>query len=168
MTSSYLGRPIECAMLAAMKVTMLLADAAQAAEGKLYILGGGWSVTGPQPVPQAIALLIEVPWDQTNMRHQWTLELLDSDGHPITARDPAGNEQPIRLGGEFEVGRPAGLTPGTPVAVPLAINLAPLPLAPGRRYVWTLTIDDQRHEDWRLAFNTRPGTLPEGFQALGG
>lgn len=29
-----------------MKVTMLLADAATVAEGKLYILGGGWSVTG--------------------------------------------------------------------------------------------------------------------------
>ena len=32
-----------------MKVTMLLADSAQAIEGKLYILGGGWSITGPDP-----------------------------------------------------------------------------------------------------------------------
>jgi hypothetical protein len=139
-----------------MRVTMMLADAAQAADGKLYILGGGWSVTGPAPVPQAIALLIDVPWDQTNMRHQWLLELLDSDGHPATGKDPEGNEQPIQLGGEFEVGRPAGLTPGTPIGVPVAINLAPPPLEAGRRYVWTLTIDGQGHEDWRLAFSTRP------------
>ena len=36
-----------------MKATLLLADAAQAAEGKLYVLGGGWSVTGPGPAPMA-------------------------------------------------------------------------------------------------------------------
>jgi hypothetical protein len=41
---------------------MLLADAAQEAAGKLYILGGGWSVTGPQMPPMAIALKIDVPW----------------------------------------------------------------------------------------------------------
>jgi hypothetical protein len=142
-------------MLAPMKVTLLLADAAQAAEGKLYILGGGWGITGPQPVPHAIALLIEVPWDQANVRHEWAIELLDSDGQAVTAPDPSSNQQPIRLFGTFEVGRPPGLLPGTPIAVPLAINLAPLPLEPGRRYVWTLTIDEQTHEDWRLAFSTR-------------
>jgi hypothetical protein len=27
-----------------MKLTMLLADAAEAVNGKLYILGGGWSI----------------------------------------------------------------------------------------------------------------------------
>jgi hypothetical protein len=31
-----------------MKVTMMRADAVQAVAGKLYILGGGWSVTGPE------------------------------------------------------------------------------------------------------------------------
>ena len=39
-----------------MKVTILLADAAQAAEGKLYVLGGGWSITGPDPSPMALAI----------------------------------------------------------------------------------------------------------------
>jgi hypothetical protein len=29
-----------------MRVTMMLADAAQVSEGKLYILGGGWSIAG--------------------------------------------------------------------------------------------------------------------------
>src|SRR5213078_2286630 len=63
-----------------LRATLLLADAAQAVEGKLYVLGGGWSVTGPQPVPMAIALKIDVPWDQANTRHSWRLELLDADG----------------------------------------------------------------------------------------
>src|SRR5207244_5203833 len=38
------------------KVTILLADAAQAVEGKLYVLGGGWSTTGPDPAPMARAI----------------------------------------------------------------------------------------------------------------
>ena len=45
----------------------MLADAAQAVEGKLYILGGGWSVTGPEPSASAIAAYIQVPWDRTNV-----------------------------------------------------------------------------------------------------
>ena len=44
-----------------MKVTVMLADYAQGADGKLTIVGGGWSVTGPMPVPFAIAVLFQVP-----------------------------------------------------------------------------------------------------------
>ncbi len=32
-----------------MRVTMILADAAQVVDNNSYILGGGWSVTGPGP-----------------------------------------------------------------------------------------------------------------------
>ena len=35
---------------------MILADSAQVADGKLYILGGGWSITGPDPTPSAVAI----------------------------------------------------------------------------------------------------------------
>ena len=136
---------------------MLLADAAQAAEGKLYVLGGGWSITGPQPVPSAIAIHIEIPWDQANMQHSWRLELVDSDGEPVRIETPdQPDPQPLVLEGNFEIGRPPGLTPGTPLGLPLAINLGPLPIPPGRRYEWRLTIDQESDEDWRLAFSTRP------------
>lgn len=134
-----------------MKVTMLLADAAQVSEGKLYIMGGGWAITGPQPTPSAIGVLVEVPWDQANMRHRWSLALVDSDGHPVTA-----NDQPVTIQGELEVGRPPGLTPGTPIGTALALNLGPMQLAPGNRYEWRLTMGSESHEDWRLAFSTRP------------
>ena len=46
------------------KVTMLLCDAAQVADGKLFVLGGGWSLTGPDPMPSAIALKIDVGWHE--------------------------------------------------------------------------------------------------------
>ena len=67
-----------------MKVTMLLADAAQAVDNKLYILGGGWSITGPAPTPMAFALKIEVPWNDTNRKYQLRLILMQLMG-PVSA-----------------------------------------------------------------------------------
>lgn len=138
-----------------MKVTMLLADSAQAVGGKLYILGGGWSITGPDPVPFAIALKIEVPWDEANRPHKFTLALLNADGHPVRLPTPGG-EQPVEIHGNLEVGRPAGLTPGTPLDSTTALNFAGLPIPPGGRYVWRLTIDGRSDENWEVAFSTRP------------
>jgi len=139
------------------KVTLMLADAAQAADGKLYIMGGGWSVIGPDPAPTAIAVYIQVPWDRTNVRHSFRLDLVDSDGQPIAFPDQTGLEQPVVIGGDFEVGRPVGVKPGSYIDVPLAINIGPLPLDPGRQYEWRLTVDEESREDWRLPFATRPG-----------
>lgn len=137
-----------------MRVTILLADSAQAVAGKLYILGGGWSVTGPGPVPSALAIKIEVPWDRANQRHDLQIALLDVDGQPVKVPTPAG-DLPLELKSQFEVGRPAGVLPGTPLDVALAVNLGPLPLRPGQRYVWRCTIDGDTHEDWQVAFSTR-------------
>jgi hypothetical protein len=137
------------------KVTILLADAAQAAEGKLYVLGGGWSITGPDPSPMALAIKIEVPWDQANTPHSCRLELLDSDGQPVEAETPEG-EQPIVFEASFEVGRPPGVKQGTPIDLPLAVNMPPVPLEPGGRYEWRLLIDGRTEPDWRVAFSTRP------------
>jgi hypothetical protein len=139
-----------------MKVTMLLADAAQAVNGKLYILGGGWSVAGPDPTPMAIALKIEVPWDEANRLHEFILELLNADDQPVRVPTPDG-DRPIELRGNFEVGRPAGLVVGTPLDTTLAINIGPLPIPPGGRYVWRLSIDGRADENWELAFSTRTG-----------
>jgi hypothetical protein len=145
-----------------MMVTMLLADAAQAIDNKLYILGGGWSITGPGPVPSAIALQIKVPWNQANELHRLRLELVDSDGTPVLVQtEPGGDEEPLVVETPFEVGRPAGLTPGTPIDLSLALSVAPLPLQPASRYEWRLTIDGHAEDDWHVAFSTRgPGQEP--------
>src|SRR3954454_25236903 len=68
---------------APVKVTMLLADFAQVADGKLTVVGGGWSLSGPEPTPFGIAILVHVPWDQANRRHTLRLELIDADGQPV-------------------------------------------------------------------------------------
>lgn len=144
-----------------MKALLLLADAAQVADGKLNLLGGGWSVTGPTPTPSAVAVKIEVPWDATNMRHHFQLELFTDDGHAVMVPGPDGELQRVEIGGEFEVGRPPGLRPGTPIDVPLAVNIGPLPLQPDSRFTWRLTIDGETHEEWQASFSTRP--LPPGM-----
>ena len=134
-----------------MKVTMMLADSAQAVGGKLYILGGGWSAIGPEPTPSAIAIKVEVPWVEANVKHKLVVSLLDDDARPVQIGD-----QIIEVKGEFEVGRPPGLPAGTPLDATLAINIGPLPLEPGKRYVWRLSIDGESREDWYVGFNTRP------------
>jgi hypothetical protein len=143
-----------------MKVAMMLADAAQAAEGKLYVLGGGWSVTGPEPSPFAIAMLVEVPWDLCNAKHKLRLELIDSDGEPVVVPTAAG-EEPLFVEADFEVGRPPGVKPGTPMTMPVPINMGPQPIPPGGRYEWRLTIDGQAEEGWTLPFSTRPAAGQE-------
>jgi len=80
-----------------------------------------------------------------------------ADGNPVLVQsDPNGEGQLIKVDGEFEVGRPAGLLPGTPIDAALALNVPPLPLPPGGRYVWELKIDGRTEEDWHLPFSTRP------------
>lgn len=136
---------------------MLLADYVVVADGKLTIVGGGWSQTGPEPAPFGIGLLIQVPWDQANTPHQFKVELLDADGAAVSFdEDDPDNEsdQSVEFGGEFEVGCPPGLKPGTPLDFPVAVNSVPLPLEPGR-YEWRLTIDEQSRQDWTLPFTVR-------------
>jgi hypothetical protein len=132
---------------------MLLADYAVVSDGKLTIVGGGWSQTGPEPAAFGIGLLIQVPWDQANTMHAFSVELVDSDGAEVVLEED-DDEQTVAFGGEFEVGRPPGLKPGTPLDFPVAVNSTPLPLEPGR-YEWRLTIDGNSREDWTLPFTVR-------------
>lgn len=136
------------------EVTLLLCDHVAAAEGKLYINGAGWTLTGPKPAPSAIALLMAIPWDLANTPIRFTLRLLQADGQPVTQHGPAG-ETAVEVGGQVEVGRPPGTTPGTSLPAPLAINIPPLVLPPGERFSWELTVNGESREGWHLAFSTR-------------
>ena len=135
-----------------MKATVILADFAEAINGKLYIMGGGWSITGPDPTPSALAVKLEVPWDESNRQHTLRLALIDDDDQPVI---PIGGEKPFEITGGFEVGRPTGLPAGTPLENVFALNLPPIPLERGKRYLWRLWVDDQTKEDWQVAFLVR-------------
>ncbi len=133
-----------------MNATLLLADAAQSLNNKLYILGGGATAITPDR-PTAIAMKIDVPWDQTNIKHRWELKLIDSDGNPVMFTTE-GNVKPIEISGTFEMGRPTGHPPGSPVAMVRAIQFSPLPLKAGLRYVWELSINSETKPEWQVIF----------------
>lgn len=137
------------------KVTMLLADSAQVAEGKLYILGGGWSLIGPDPAPSAVAIKLELDWHETDRMHHWELFLEDADGQPVTFMSENGLES-IEIRGELSAMRPEGLMEGTPVDIPMAINLGPLPIEPGNRFTWKFLLDGEAIEGGSIGFTTRP------------
>ncbi len=133
---------------------MMLCDAAQVADGKLYILGGGWSLVGPDPMPSAVALKIDVDWTEAGSPHHWELYLVDADGQAVLVDTPEG-PKPMEVRGDFEVRRPENVPEGSPIDVALAVNFGPLPLRPGSRFTWRLTIDGEAAPDWVLAFSTR-------------
>ena len=138
-----------------MNVTMLLADSAQVADGKLYILGGGWSVTGPDPVPSAVALKVSVDSPEFNVEHHWELFLEDADGKLVHFDTPEG-QQSIEVRGDFSAGAPEGVPVGTPVDVPIAVNFGPIPLDPGERYTWRMVVDGESLPGGQVSFTTRP------------
>lgn len=132
---------------------IILCDAAQAdsGTGKLHMLGAGWTVIGTPTSPHAVALMVQVPWDRATEKLPVRIELLDSDGKPV---EMPGAEGPQSIAGEaeLEVGRPPGVAHGSPLSAVFALNVAQLPLAPGR-YEWRASVDGD--------------TQAESFQVLG-
>jgi hypothetical protein len=143
---------------------MLLADSAQSIEGKLYVLGGGWSTTGPAPAPSAIALKIDVPWDEANRAHPMRLELLTSDGKPVEMPGPQGLA-PVLIEARLEVGRPPGITAGVPLDATFAVNISPMPLV-GGRYEWRCSLPEADISS-ACAFTVRPQPPQQQFRISG-
>jgi hypothetical protein len=120
---------------------VLLCDAAVAdPSGKLHMLGAGWSMTGSPTSPQAVAVLLKIPWDRANERLTLQLRLLDPDGRAV-AVGIAGGTQEVTMAGEIEAGRPPGVAPGSQLDAALAFSVPSLPLPPGR-YQWRLDVAD--------------------------
>jgi hypothetical protein len=123
-----------------MDADLILCDHAEAVNGKLYINGGGWNLlfAPDRPINISLAILIEVPWTETNTPHVFRADLLTADGDVVSVD---GNE--ISLTGQFEVGRPPGIKPGTSLNTPLAMQINALSL-PAGGYEWRLFIDEDQ------------------------
>lgn len=115
---------------------LMLADSAQAVDGKLYILGGGWrAVTGqrlPFSHPMAIAVGFLVDWTETNRQHQFNLTIQADDT----------KENLAQLEGTLEVGRPVGIPAGTQQRALFALNMTPEFKSDGP-YTVSLLVDGQ-------------------------
>jgi len=127
---------------------LILADAAQVADGKLYLLGGGWDRIAVQGLPAVhmagIAAGVVVPWSETNTTRTLTLTVEDEDGATVLPQIT------VRV----EVGRPPGLPAGAEQRVMFAFN-AQLNLPHLGGYVVSVTLEDGTRR--RLRFEVVPG-----------
>lgn len=124
-----------------MKVSLFLADAAQAdaQSGKINALGLGWRQCQTPTPAIALALFLDIDWDQTNKQHRLTCQLLTTDGEPVSVPGPNGPQR-IRFEASAEAGRLPGAIHGTPIRIPLTLNIpAGIPLEPGI-YEWRVEI----------------------------
>jgi uncharacterized protein DUF6941 len=85
---------------------LLLTDAGEALNGKLYALGAGWNMLRFDELPQewrfGVGIGLDIPWNETNRRHVLEMRFDDPDG------DQLGDAFQLDL----EVGRPTGAIPG--------------------------------------------------------
>lgn len=120
-----------------MRATLLLCDFAEEINGKLYIMGGGWSrVLKTRPLTLFLAVKLYVPWDQTNRQHTIAARLLLEDGDAFFVDD----EHPVETKGQWEVGRPVGTRPGSEIDAAFVMGFQNLDLPDGRYYL-VLEID---------------------------
>jgi hypothetical protein len=140
-------------MFSSIRATLLLADHAQGADGKLNMIGAGWSITGPQPSPFALAALIEFPWSEAGTKHDIRFELIDSEGVAVKGPDDETIAFEIT---EFPVSAGFGVTKGTPIIASVAVNCGPIPIPPGGRFEWRLLVDGEPIEHGSAWFTTRP------------
>jgi hypothetical protein len=100
---------------------LILADAAEAPNGKHYIHGGGWDTISATrfPVRQnlAIAARLAIPWHETNQPLTLEIDVVDADGRSILP-DPPG---PVR--GNIVVGRPPTVGEEEEQHIPMVFNL---------------------------------------------
>lgn len=140
-----------------MRVTLLLCDAVHVIDHKLYVLGWGWTHTGPDPSPQAVAARIDVDPADFGRSHHVEVFLEDETGELVVLETADGNRQPVEVPSDFEVPAEADMPPGAGVSIPLALNFPPFPLQPDSAYTWKVTIDGETQPDWQVGFRTRPG-----------
>lgn len=131
------------------KVILCQSALADSANGTLNMLGAGWSQTGSPTSPQAVALLIKIPWDRANEKLPILVELRGADGNPVVLPGPAG-AQPLRAEAEIEVGRPPGVQAGVSLEASFALNFPPLPLPPGRYQWWVDVAGDVETESFAV------------------
>ena len=120
------------------EVSVVLCDYAEEVQGKLYILGGGWSLLrGQGPADMALAVKLGLPWKDADRPVPLQASLLTEDGHHVEMAD-----QPVGFGAEVRASRAPDLPPGTLLDVALAIRFHGLVLAPGG-YRFELEVDGE-------------------------
>ena len=115
----------------------MICDYAEAFNGKLYISGGGWTLRiGAPRLDCSLAVRLAVPWNQANLKHRLLITLLTEDGQEVVDL----LEAPVRIEGEFEVGRPPGLSPGDALTEAFVFRIQGLTISDGV-FVFSLQVN---------------------------
>ena len=115
---------------------LILADRAEAVNGKLYVMGGGWDRMYVPDFSQqqsiSIATGILVPWNATNNNHSLAIRLETQDANELAA-----------LSLNFKAGRPPLLGQAESQRVVLAFQLAIRLPGPGTYVVKALINNEE-------------------------
>ncbi|MBI2908310.1 MAG: hypothetical protein HYX92_11735 [Chloroflexi bacterium] len=134
---------------------LMLADRAEAINGKIYMMGGGWDRLYVPDFAQhqsiSIATGILVPWNATNRTHSLALRVETQDATELAA-----------LGLNFNAGRPPLLGQGESQRVVLAFQLSIRLPAPGT-YVVKALVNDA--ESKRTVFHAQALPKPPATMA---
>jgi len=131
----------------------LLADRAEAVNGKLYLMGGAWDRVFvqdfKQPVTISFALGVLVPWNATNQQHAVQIAIEDIDRRrPVEFSLEAG----------FVAGRPAWASQGETQRVILAVPSIPVKFPEPGAYQAVAHIAGGRER--RVGFSLVAGPVP--------
>jgi hypothetical protein len=145
-----------------MDVEILLADAATVnVSGNIDVLGLGWEVTGPSPLPGFVVItIVKAPLDWPEGRQiEFTLQLLDANGEVVkTPGSPSAEigfraSLPVTPSSTRPEGFPGGVASVTGVG-------AGLLLEPGT-YEWIVSVEGVTEPSWRRPFYVR--SKPDEF-----
>lgn len=109
-------------------ILLITADAATISEGKINMLGGGWTRIAAGDANFCVVVRIDFPWTLTNSELNWSLDLVTQDGQPYLPVEGSG---PVHLEGQAHVARPENLPHGSSVEAPLVFPFVQLPLRTG-------------------------------------
>ncbi len=146
-----------------MNAWLILADYAQVQLSKLYVIGGGISLTGPGPTTMGVAVQMVVPWVDRSKQIAMRLALLHAgDRTVVKIPNPLGDPTAIEVTGAFEAVPAPGSPPGSDVTVAFAFPVSNLPLGPGS-YIWELYVGDEESSSAHAMFAVRSTPSPSGM-----
>lgn len=142
-------------------LALFTADHAAVENNKLYVNGGFWNnlffESFPARVIGSLVAVIKVPARAYLENHRITIELVD----------PEEESLPFRIDGDFRVGAMPHLNRGDPSVISMAFPLDGLILERAGDYCFTLSIDGNELQRYRIrAIQSPPVQLP--FDASGG
>lgn len=133
---------------------LILADRAEAVNGRLYMMGGGFDrlfvSSFEQPVSFSIAIGVLVPWTSANEEHRLFVTFEHEDGRPV--------QPPFEMG--LNMGRPPIAIPGQTFRAMIAVQGLFKLLGPGGYCVSARIGDSEPH---RAVFHATPPVQMPGL-----